>query len=474
MKGWIYLLMTFFMGVTSMNAAKTQNQISSGIFNPKTITLSNGLQIILIENHLAPVVSVNLLYKVGTVDDSQEMYGISHFLEHLMFKGTKKTPAGQFKKIISENGGIINAMTTPEYTVYTCDIGLEFLDSYFALEADRMENLVMEPDGVIAEQKVVQEERLMRLDNNPLGSAYEALLRASFWHHPYGTPTIGYPQHIAAYTREAACDHYKKWYVPNNAVLIVAGDIKMETLTPMVEKHFGKIPTRALPQRKRVVEPDHKGVVISLEQENPRISQINLTWQYASPSHRSDGSVHYYPLIILSQVLGGNNISRFYRNLVEEKKLAVSASCSYDGDDSDALTFNLSATLAPEKALYALETAIHKEIDDLVKNGISEKELMDAKRDLLAALAFSRDGNNTSARAFCRLGLGFTIEQIENWPSQIEAVTLEQVQKAAEFVLGKLPVAKMTVYPIGGKEIAKKQEEADLKKSLPEEKEKKI
>ncbi len=460
MKGWIILLTSLFI-----NAA-TPSAFSAGIFHPATITLSNGLQVVLIQNHLAPVVSISLIYKVGTADDPTEMHGLSHFLEHLMFKGTKDIPADQFKRIISSNGGVINAFTTPDLTAYTCDIGLEFLDFYLKLEADRMQNLVMEPGEVLSEQKVVQEERLMRLDNNPFGVAYEALLRATFWYHPYGIPAIGYPQHIAAYTRDAAYKHYKKWYAPNNAILVVAGDVTMETLKPVVEKHFGCIPSRPLPSRNRVAEPDHSGVIITLEQESPRISQVNINWNYAAPCHRGPHSEHYYPLIVLAQILGGNNTSRLYRTLVEEQKLAVSANCAYDNDGYDPETFSFSVTLAPDIEPNILKAAIQSHITDVVTTGVAAKELADAKRDILANLAFARDGNNTSVMTFTRLAVGFTVEQIENWPNQIHAVTVQQVHEAAKFVLSKNPVAIMAVYPTGYKENEKKLERGFLPLNL--------
>jgi len=457
MKGWIILLTSLFI-----NAITPPSALATGIFHPSTITLPNGLQVVLIQNHLAPIVSINLIYKVGTADDPVSMHGLSHFLEHMMFKGTKDIPADQFKRIISSNGGIINAFTTPDYTAYTCDIGLEFLDFYLKLEADRMQNLALDEREVLSEQKVVQEERLMRLDNNPFGVAYEALLRATYWYHPYGIPAIGYPQNIAAYTREAAYEHYKKWYTPNNAILVVAGDVTMETLKPIVEKHFGSIPSRPSPARNRATEPDHKGVVISLEQENPRISQVNIHWNYAAPCHRGENSQHYYPLIVLAQILGGNNTSRLYRTLVEDLKLAVSASCSYDDDSYDPETFTFGVTLAPDVKPNDLKTAVMSHINEIVTKGVTAKELAHAKRDILANLAFARDGNSTSVMAFTRLAVGFTVEQIENWPNKINAVTVQQVHEAAMFVLNKNPVAIMAVYPSGYKAKEKKLEEEAL------------
>jgi zinc protease len=378
-----------------------------------------------------------------------------------MFKGTKDVPGDQFKKIIIANGGMINAFTTPDMTAYTCDIGIEFLDSYLKLEADRMQNLIMEAKEVAAEQKVVLEERLMRLDNIPLGAAYEAMLRATYWYHPYGIPAIGYPQHIEAYTLEAAFEHYKTWYTPNNAILVIAGDITMEALKPMVEKHFGPIPSRPVPPRKRVQEPDHSGIVISLEQENPRVSQISIYWNYAAPTHREPNSKYFYPLIVLSQAMGGNDISRLNRALVEEQKIAVQATCSYESYEHGGLDpqpIELAATLAPGKDLVTLKASLQKLVNEVIETGITEKELADAKRDILAALAFARDGNSSSVQTFTRLGGGFTVEQIEDLPNLINAVTAAQVLEAAKFVFSKNPIVILTVYPPGAKDKEKKSE----------------
>jgi zinc protease len=310
---------------------------------------------------------------------------------------------------------------------------------------------------VEAEKKVVQEERRMRLDNNPFGLAYEALLLSTYWYHPYGIPAIGYPHQIAAYTREAAYTHYKKWYGPNNAVLVVAGDVTMEVLKPLVEKYFGPIPSISVPPRNRAKELDHAGITISIDQESPRISLINVNWSYRSPSHISEGSEHYYPLIVLAQVLGGNATSRLYRTLVEEHKVAVEASCSYDDESLDPQTFSLTATLAPHTEPSILKDEVEAHILEVVEKGITDKELADAKRDILANLAFARDGNNSSVMAFRQLGVGFTVEQIEDFPNRINAITADQVHKAAKEILGKNPIAIMTVYPEGYRKNLKEQ-----------------
>jgi zinc protease len=475
MKGYVILslLINAFVNPASVTASgnssppasssPTNSGVSKGIFNPSTATLPNGLEIVLIENHLAPIVSISLIYKVGTADDPEKMHGLSHFLEHLMFKGTRDIPADQFKKIISSQGGIINAYTTPDLTAYTCDISIEFLDFYLKLEADRMQNLIMDAKEVAEEQKVVQEERRMRLENNPYGLAYEALLRSTFWYHPYGIPAIGYPQHIAAYTPEAAYAHYKKWYVPNNAILVVAGDTTMAELKPMVEKHFASIPAGTLPERQRIMEPGHAGLTAYLEEENPRIGQVNVDWIFAAPNHRGANSKHYYPLIVLAQLLGGNSTSRLYRTLVEDQGIAVDANCHYDNDGYDPEMFSFSSTLAPDQNLETLKLAVEDHITDVVENNITATELANAKRDLLASLAFARDGNGSSVMTFSRLAVGFTVEQIEDWPNCINAVTIEQVNAAAKEVLSRNPVTVMTVYPQGYRKKARDMKKEKLK-----------
>lgn len=424
----------------------------SGIFHPKTFTLHNGLLVVLVENHMAPVASVGLLYKVGTADDPIAFYGISHFLEHLMFKGTKEVKGEDFKRLISSRGGSINAFTSSDETVYTCDIAIEHLPFILKLEADRMQNLAFDQKEVEAELQVVLEERRMRIESSPFGAILEASLGATFWHHPYGIPGIGYPHHIKAYTLEASRNHYHTWYTPNNAVLIVSGDIKLDELKPIVEKYFGAIPSKEVPKRVRIQEPSHEGIVTQLEQESPRISLVNISWNFAAPNHRIGETQYFYPLIVLSQILGGNHISRLYRTFVEERKLAVDADSDYSEKSFDPEIFHISATLAPDADLATLKAAVEGSLKDLVQNGITDEELTTAKRDILASLAFARDGNNSSVMAFVGLGSDFTVDQIEKWPDSINAVTKDQVNAAAKAILGGPPVLITTVYPQGYKE----------------------
>ncbi len=418
-----------------------------GIFNPQTKTLSNGLQVIVVPNTMAPIVSVGVLYKVGTADDPLPLIGISHFLEHMMFKGTTSIPSAQFKKTILEYGGQTNAATGFDYTIYETSIAVDHLELILRLEADRMANLAFTEQEIVAERDVVMEERRMRLENHPFGQAYETLLRALRWYHPYGVPPIGHPYHIQNYTYQATRDHYQNWYVPNNAVLIIAGKTTLEQVMPLAEKYFGGLKARPIPSRQRIVEPSHQGITQHIEQKNPRNSLILLNWFYEAPNHRSKDHQHYYPLIVLAQLLGGNSTTDFYKTLVEDKKLALSVSSSYESDSYDARPFSLSATLSPEMDVNIFKNALKEYLKQLLTK-ISSEEIKKAKRDLLAQLAFMKDGNMNSLNVFCNLAVGLTIEQIENWAESVQAVTDEQVLEAAREVLGNDPIVTMDLYPL--------------------------
>lgn len=425
----------------------------ASVFKPKHFTLPNGLQVVVIENHMSPAVSLALIYKVGTADDPTHMIGLSHFLEHIMFKGTRDVPAGEFKRLIVSKGGEINATTSTDQTIYTCDIAVENLEMVLKIEADRMHNLVFDPKEIAAEQQVVMEERLMRMDNHPLGQAFEVLLRSLYWYHPYGIPPIGYPHHILAYTPEALEAHYKKWYTPNNAILVIAGDVKIDTLKPMVEKYFGPVPARETPKRIRPKEPDHQGLVTHLEFESPRLSMVNMSWYYGAPNNNSPHKEHFYPLIILAHILGGNSNSRLYRAFVDNKEtgksVALNAQTDYDGDAIDDEIFSISVTLHSSTTPEQMAPLVDEQIKKIMTELVTPDELKKTKRDLIANIAFARDGNSGAISTFTRLAIGFTVEDVELWPEHINAVTAEQVQAAAQFVFSKNPLATMTISPKG-------------------------
>lgn len=437
----------FLSTVALMANLGVASHASSFTYNPQVMTLDNGLQVVIIENHLAPLASMALYYKVGTADDPISEMGLSHFLEHLMFKGTKTVPSGEFKKKIGSKGGIINAYTSFDITAYTCTIAVEHLPMVLEIEADRMQNLVFDRQETEAEKKVVQEERRMRIDNNPLGNVQEVLMRAQYRYHPYGIPPIGYPHHIAAYTQESAKKHYQAWYKPNNAILVISGDVKKETLLPLIQRYFGHLKKGELPSRARVQEPDATGINQFLTAQNPRVSYTNVYWSYKTPNHTSIGKEHYYPLIVLAQLLGGNEISYLYHQLVEEKKICLDIHVNYSELSIDPRELTVSATLNPTHSFDELKQSFQQLIDNLLKNGITADELKAAKRDLLADLAYAQDGNDGAVQTFSALAYGFTVDDIEAWPQKIEAITLDQVNKAIQAVFKNGPSVTCVVSP---------------------------
>lgn len=429
--------------------------VMGGIFNPQVKTLENGLQLIVIPNSMAPIVTVGVLYKVGTADDPISMIGLSHFLEHMMFKGTTSIPSAHFKKIILEHGGETNAATSFDYTLYETSISIDYLELILKLEADRMANLSFSEEEITAEKDVVHEERRMRLDNHPFGQAFETLLRALRWYHPYGVPPIGHPYHIQNYTYAAVREHYQNWYVPNNAVVILAGKTTMEEAIPLVEKYFGSLKTRSTPVRKRIAEPSHQGITQHIEQNNPRNSLVLLNWFYEAPNHRSSEKHLCYPLIVLSQMLGGNSTTEFYKLFVEEKKLALGVSSSYEWDSYDAHPFHISATLEPEMDIKSFKKELKDYLQRLLSS-INDEEVKKAKDDLLANLTFLQDGNDSSLQFFNALASGFTVEELEEWAHQIQNVTSDQVLEAVKVVLGMPPIVTMDLYPQNLAEYLKK------------------
>lgn len=418
-------------------------------FAPQRATLPNGLQVVVIENHLTPVITTNLIYKIGTADDPIDQIGLSHFLEHLMFKGTESVPTGLFKRRIIEKGGEINAYTTADTTVYTCTIAKVHLDMVLAMEADRMHNLLIDPAEVDSERNVVMEERRMRVDNNPLGAASEVVLRALHTYHPYGIPVIGYPHHIRAYTAASARQHYETWYRPNNAILVIVGDVTMAEVLPLVEKHFGALQARDIPVRQRDQNIPVPGVRQHITIENPRVSYVSYQWYYRAPHIFGTDKELCLPTVLLHQILGGNDISRLYENLVEENHDALFAGTSYSLLNLDPEFFTINLVLEPTKELDRPKAMLESIVQDILKNGVSEAELTAAKRDLLANLAFTKDGLNSAARYFEALGYGVSIEEILSYPERLNAVTVEQVSAAARALLTANPVLTVLVCPQG-------------------------
>jgi len=407
----------------------------AGVFNPETFTLDNGLQVVVVTNRRAPVVTHWFWYKVGTADSPLGKSGLPHFLEHLMFKGTETIPPGEFSKIVSRNGGNDNAMTAPDFTAYYQTIARDRLETVMEIEADRMANLVLDEDEVRSERAVVVEERLQRVDNDPGARLSEQLHAAQFLNHPYRLPTIGWLHEIEDYGLDDARGFYETWYAPNNAVLIVVGDIDAEELRPLAEKYYGPIPRREVPERVRLQEPPQQAprrVTLS----DARVRQPSLVRSYVAPSYNAGDSEHAYALQVLAEVFGGGATSQLYRSLVIDRALGVSAGAYYAPTALDLSTFRVYASPRPGVDLAAIEAAVDEEIARVLKDGVSAHEVERAKRRMQADAVYARDSLGGAARTLgAALTAGRTVQDVETWPERIGAVTVEQVNAAARAVL---------------------------------------
>ena len=406
----------------------------AGVFNPSTITLANGLQVVVIENHRAPVVTHMVWYRVGAADEVPGKTGIAHFLEHLMFKGTKTVPPGAFSAMVARLGGNENAFTTEDYTAYFQSVAVEHLETMMKLEADRMVNLVLTDDVVTPERQVILEERRQRVDNDPGSQLMEMARAALFLNHPYRMPTIGWENEMRGLTTADAIAWHQKWYQPGNAIVVISGDVTMDQVRPLAEKYYGALPATVAPVRARPDEPA-QFAPRRVTKEDQRVQLASWSRLYQAPSYHRGAKEHAYALEVLAELLGGGTSSRLYRGLVVEQKLATAAGSGYDGDSLDLSTFSLYASAQAGGGVGAIEQAMDAEIARLLKDGVTADEVSRAKGSLQAEAVKARDSLSGPARLVgAALATGSTIDDIEAWPDRIGAVTVADVNAAAKAV----------------------------------------
>ncbi len=408
---------------------------AAGLFNPTTFTLDNGMQVVVVENHRAPVVAHWVWYKVGTADSPVGKSGLPHYLEHLMFKGTDKIPPGEFSKIVARLGGNDNAMTSYDFTAYFQMIARDRLETVMEMEADRMVNLRLAEEDAITERDVILEERRSRVDNEPSSLLGERLAAVQYLNHPYRLPVIGWFHEIQSFTREDALAFYRTWYTPKNAVLVVVGDITAEELRPLAERTYGRIASRPVPPRNRLREPPQASERV-VELRHERVRQPSVSLSYLAPSYNTEGGERAYALEVLAELFGSGTTSRLYRSLVVDRGLAAGAGAFYRGSSLDQTTFRIYATPRPGVALEEVEAALDEEIAKLRAGEISEEEVARVKKRMLAEATYARDSLSGVARIFgVALTTGQTVEDVEAWPERIAAVTVEDVRIAAREVL---------------------------------------
>ena len=406
----------------------------AGVFNPETFFLKNGMQVVVIPNHRVPVVTHMVWYRVGSADEAANESGIAHFLEHLMFKGTTNRKSGEFSEVVARNGGQENAFTSSDYTAYYQTISVDRLELLMEMEADRMTNLVITPKEVEPERQVVLEERRSRVENNPSSILSEHLNAALFLNHPYRKPVIGWKHDIEGLNIDSIFAFYKRWYAPNNAILVVAGDITAAQLKPLAEKYYSKIPRQPETQRSRAKEP--------LQQAERRVTLRDKrvrqpTWQrtYLAPGLQSGNKAHTYPLEVLSNIIGSGTSSRLYQSLVIKQKLAISAGVYYSGYSRGPSRFIVFASPMPGVSIEKLETAVEVEIALLIKSGVTMDELNRAKTRMESEAIYARDSLSGGARVIgSALAAGLSIDDVETWPEQIAIVSVAQILVAIKTV----------------------------------------
>jgi len=401
-------------------------------------TLPNGLELVVIPDHRAPVVTHMIWYKVGAADETAGKSGIAHFLEHLMFKGTAKHPAGEFSQVVSRIGGQENAFTSSDYTAFFQRVPSEQLKTVMDFEADRMTGLQLSDEVVLPERDVILEEQNQRVRNNPPARLGEQIDAALFLNSPYGKPVIGWRHEMEGLTRDDAIGFYRRFYGPNDAIVVVAGDVEPQAALKLAEETYGKVERHnAIAPRNRPQEPPPVAVR-SLTLADPRVEEPQMQRDYLVPSFMTAQKGESEALEVLAHILGSGSNSRLYTALVVDQKVAVSAGSWYDSTAIDMSKFDVFGVPRQGVSLQQLEAAIDAVIAQVIDKGVTPEELTRSKTKLIADAVYAHDNQASMARWYgAALATGATVSDVDHWPDRIRAVTAEQVQQAARQWLDK-------------------------------------
>jgi zinc protease len=395
-------------------------------------TLANGLELVVVPDLRTPVVTHMIWYKVGSADEPPGKSGIAHFLEHLMFKGTAKNPAGRFSQTLATIGGQENAFTSTDFTAFFQRTSREHLASLMEFEADRMTGLVLTDANVLPELQVVLEEWNQRVGNDPGARLGEQVTAALYLNHPYHRPVIGWHNEIVKLNREDALAFYRRFYTPNNAVVVVAGDVTAEETKALAEATYGKVAPRAeIGPRIRPAEPE-PSAVRHVTLADPRVAQPSLQRSYLVPSIATAKPGEAEAIEVLVHVLGSGSTSRLYHELVIQKGVAAEAGAWYQDAALDLSRLGLYGTPRPGVSLHQLESALDAVVAEVIDQGIAPEEIERAKNRMIAAYVYAQDNQASLARLYgAALTTGSTVEEVQGRPDRIRAVTAEAVHEAA-------------------------------------------
>ena len=401
-------------------------------------TLDNGLEVVVIPDRRAPVVTHMIWYRAGAADEPRGKSGIAHYLEHLLFKGTPDVPMGEFSGAVAAVGGRENAFTSQDYTAYFQRVAPDQLGTMMAYEADRMVNLELTEEMIATERQVILEERASRIGASPGAELGQAVGSALFANHPYGTPIIGWRDEISGLTAEDAIDFYKRFYRPDNAVVVIAGDVDPAEAFRLAKETYGRIEVDGDPPvRERPAEPESR-VTRTVELSDPRVARPSVSLSWLAPSYETaENEREAYALDMLADILSGGTTTRLYRELVVEDAVAAGAGAYYDGSPLDLGRFTLSITPADGVTVGEAEEAIRAELARVAEEGVTQQELDRARDRLFTSVVFARDNQATMARI---LGASFAggsdLTEIREWPERMAAVTPADVQEAAKRFTG--------------------------------------
>ncbi len=415
--------------------------------------LDNGLKVIVKEDHRAPIAVSQVWYKVGSGYEPTGITGISHVLEHMMFNGTKTLAPGEFSRIISENGGDENAFTSRDYTAYFQTMAADRIEISFKLEADRMRNLILSAEQFVKELKVVKEERRMRTEDNPNALTYEQFNAVSFRSLPYAHPVIGWMNDLDNMQVDDLRNWYKRWYAPNNATLVVVGDVQPEQVLAMAQKHFGPLKAEEIPQQKPLREPPQRGVIRTTVRAPAR--QPYLILGYKAPVLTTDTEEwEPYALEMLAAILDSGSSSRISKNLIRGREIAVSAGAGYSAFSRYADMLEMNGVPAKGHTVAELEQALRGEIERLKSELVSAEELQRVQAQVVASQVYELDSVFYQAMQIGTLEtVGLDWRLVDSYPEKMRSVTAEQVRAVAQKYLtdDSLTVAVLEPLPIENK-----------------------
>lgn len=413
--------------------------------------LKNGLRVIIKEDHRAPTVAHMVWYKAGSIDEVNGKTGVAHVLEHMMFKGTKNLKPGEFSKKVAEVGGRDNAFTSKDYTAYFQQIEKSHLSKMMALEADRMENLRISPEEFAKEIQVVMEERRLRTDDNSQALVYEQLMAAAYVSSPYRNPIVGWMDDLKSLTYQDALDWYQNWYAPNNAVLIVVGDVVPEEVLALAKKYYENIPSKKIQERK----PQNEIQQIGLKKINVKVpaenADIHMAWKVPKLEPKDLEYIEPYALSVLSAILDGHSNSRLNRKLVRDQRIANSVSSSYDLNGRGPQLFSISATPTKNTGIDALEKNIRKILNEVKENGVTDVELNRVKSQLLSSQIYKRDSIFAQAMEIGMSEMeGFSWRDLDKIIANVQRVSSKDIQSIIQKYLidDQLTIAILDPQPL--------------------------